>query len=267
MQPENFLELRASAKEVLEPASGFMFFEQQLGELIEDFGLGSKKKKYFETNQEPGDLLFVPSSLVRVSVNLEDSFSLFERLLTSQAAAAKSIDQNIWAPNSGRIPDGYAASACFDWNLGMTAEALGGGAPQGMQGQIVSQIMRQQFGGSVGSENYLILKVLAECAAAIEAPSVNAARTMCQKVWAPCTRKLEGNLEGMGVAWPSAEVLPKTVSVLDSGDEQAQVADSSNAGGEVEEKDAEEEEKKTKTKKKGGKKKKKAAKKGGKSEL
>ncbi len=266
MQPENFLELRASAKEVLEPASGFMFFEQQLGELIEDFGLGSKKKKYYETNQEPGDLLFVPSSLVRVSVNLEDSISIFERLLTSQTAAAKSIDQNIWAPSSGRIPDGYAASACFGWNLGMTAEALGGGAPQGMQGQIVGQIMQQQFGGSVGSENYLILKVLAECAAAIEAPSVNAARTMCEKVWAPCTRRLEGNVQGMGVAWPSADVLPKTVSVVDSGDEQAQVADSPGAGGEVEDDDVDEAEKK-KTKKKGGKKKKTSKKKGGKSEL
>jgi len=47
MEPKNFLELESAAKEVLEPASGFMFFEQQLGELIEDFGLGGKGKKYF----------------------------------------------------------------------------------------------------------------------------------------------------------------------------------------------------------------------------
>lgn len=261
MDPENFLELRASAKEVLEPASGFMFFEQQLGELIEDFGLGSKKKKYLETNQEPGDLLFVPSSLVRVSVNLEDSISIFERLLTSQSSAAKSVDQHIWAPSSGRIPDGYTASACFGFNLDATAQTLGGGAPQGMQAQIVSQIMQQQFGGSVGAENYLILKVLAECAAAIDAPSVNAARTVCEKVWTPCTSRLESNLEALGVAWPSAEVLPKTISVPDTGDEQAQVADS-GAGGKAPYDDAEVEQKKTK--KKGMKKKKK---KGDKSEL
>ena len=86
---------------------------------------------------------------------------------------------------------------------------------------------------------------------------------MCEKVWAPCTRKLEGNLEEIGVAWPSTEVLPKTVSVLDTGDEQAQVADSPGAGGEVEDTDTNEGQQK-KTKKKGGKKKKK---KGGKSEL
>ena len=81
--------------------------------------------------------------------------------------------QRIWAPNSGRIPDGYTATACFGWDLGATGAALGGGSPQGMQGQIVGQIMQRQFGGSVGSENYLILKVLAECAAAIDAPSVS----------------------------------------------------------------------------------------------
>lgn len=264
MDPENFVELRASAKEVLEPASGFMFFEQQLGELIEDFGLGSKKKKYFETNQEPGDLLYVPSSLVRVSVNLEDTISIFERLLPSQSAAAQSVDYNIWAPNSGRIPDGYAASACFGWNLGATAQTLGGGAPQGMQGQIVGQIMQQQFGGSVGSENYLILKVLAECAGAIDAASVNAARTLCEKVWSPCTSRLEANLDGMGVGWPDAEILPKTITVEDTGDEQAQIADAEGDSGSEGDSVAENGDKKRKSKKKS---KKKGGKKKGKSEL
>ena len=33
------MKLREAAREVLEPASAFMFFEQQLGELIEDYGL------------------------------------------------------------------------------------------------------------------------------------------------------------------------------------------------------------------------------------
>ena len=49
--------------------------------------LSAKGKKYWEINQEVGDLLYVPPSLVRVSVNLEDSFSYFERLHTSQATA------------------------------------------------------------------------------------------------------------------------------------------------------------------------------------
>ena len=110
MEPKNFIALRESAREVLEPASGFMFFEQQLGELIEDFGLGAKGKKYWEINQEVGDLLYVPPSLVRVSVNLEDSFSYFERLHTSQATAQAAVDGNIWAPASGRIPDGYGSA-------------------------------------------------------------------------------------------------------------------------------------------------------------
>jgi hypothetical protein len=99
--------------QVLEAASAFMFFEQQLGELIEDFGMGKKGKKYFECNQEPGDLLFVPGSLVRVSLNLEDSISYFEHLHTSQQAAQEQIDSKLWAPASGRVPDGFNAAVCY----------------------------------------------------------------------------------------------------------------------------------------------------------
>ena len=278
MEPKNFIALRESAREVLEPASGFMFFEQQLGELIEDFGLGAKGKKYWEINQEVGDLLYVPPSLVRVSVNLEDSFSYFERLHTSQATAQKAVDGNIWAPASGRIPDGYGAAACFGWDMVATADALGGAAPGGMQGQIIAQLMQQNFGGSVEQANYLILKVLAECASAIDAPSVNAARTMCAAAWVrrpqaaylptrmpsirltgsflqgPCAQKLEANLGTMGVDWP--DVLPRKVTVEDTGDTEAQKADKDDVGLEEE---ADEQEGK---KKKKGKKEKKKKKKG-----
>ena len=180
-----------------------------------------------ECNQEPGDLLYVPSSLVRVSVNLQDSISIFERLLTSQAAAAESVDGKIWAPNSGRIPDGYAASACFGWDLEATGKGLGTKGSLGPQAQILQQILTQNFGGSVYSENYLILKVLAECSAAIEAPSVNAARTLCAKAWSACTARLEANIADLpGATWP--EGIPKAVEVVDTGDEAGQQADASS---------------------------------------
>ena len=42
--------------QVIEPASAFMFFEQQYGELKEDFGMGSKGKRFWECNQKPGTL-------------------------------------------------------------------------------------------------------------------------------------------------------------------------------------------------------------------
>ena len=44
----------ADAGQVLEPASAFIFFEQQLEELIEDHELGSEIK-YWDTNQLPGE--------------------------------------------------------------------------------------------------------------------------------------------------------------------------------------------------------------------
>ena len=49
--PESFVALRDEAKEVIEPASAFMFFEQQYGELKEDFGMGSKGKRFWECTQ------------------------------------------------------------------------------------------------------------------------------------------------------------------------------------------------------------------------
>ena len=44
----------ADGGQVLEPASAFIFFEQQLEELIEDHELGSEIK-YWDTNQLPGE--------------------------------------------------------------------------------------------------------------------------------------------------------------------------------------------------------------------
>ena len=42
MAPKDFITLREKAKDSLEPGSAFMFFEQQMEELTEDFGLGGK---------------------------------------------------------------------------------------------------------------------------------------------------------------------------------------------------------------------------------
>ena len=36
-----------------------------------------------------GDLVYVPGELVRVTLNLEDSFSFFEHVVASQQAAVK----------------------------------------------------------------------------------------------------------------------------------------------------------------------------------
>ena len=70
----------------------------------------------------------------------------------------------------------------------------------------------------------------------------------------PCAQKLEANLGTMGVDWP--DVLPRKVTVEDTGDTEAQKADKDDVGLEEE---ADEQEGK---KKKKGKKEKKKKKKG-----
>lgn len=64
------------AKEALEfqQTSAYMFFEEKLPELKEEFGL----KKYIEGNQEVGDVIFVPPGWFRVSLSLADSISYYE---------------------------------------------------------------------------------------------------------------------------------------------------------------------------------------------
>ena len=135
-------------------------------------------------------------------------------------------------------------------NREATGKGLGMKGSLGPQAQILTQILTQNFGGSVFSENYLILKVLAECSAAIDvrnndefcikneelcikneeflsqAPSVNAARTLCAKAWSACTARLEANIAGIpGATWP--EAIPRAVEVVDTGDEEGQQAEES----------------------------------------
>merc|ERR1711871_1226778 len=216
IDPIPFNKLRESAKEVLEPASAFMFFEQQLGELVEDYGLGERNKAYFECNQEPGDLLFVPGSLVGVSLNLEDSISYFEHLVTSGRAARQRVDSELWNPASGQVPDGFNAVVCFGWNFDQATAKLGGPS-LGMQAQLIGQIMQQSFAPTLQHENLIMIKAMAECQAAIGAPGVNAARTVCSELWSKCYNQLNYNAGQLGISLPSA--IQQTVHVVDTGEE------------------------------------------------
>merc|ERR1712060_700707 len=58
----------AKAREALEfdKTSAYMFFEEKLPELTEEFGL----KKCVEANQNAGDMVIVPSGWFRVSLSL-----------------------------------------------------------------------------------------------------------------------------------------------------------------------------------------------------
>ena len=72
MAPKDFVKLREKAKDTLEAASAFMFFEQQLEELVEEHGLGDKKMKYWECNQNPGEVIYIPGDTIMTSLSMID---------------------------------------------------------------------------------------------------------------------------------------------------------------------------------------------------
>merc|ERR1712151_1015824 len=84
------------AREALEfdKTSAYMFFEEKLPELKEEFGL----KKYVECNQNAGDLVIVPSGWFRVSLSLADSISYYETLLSEKPTLQVVTDNNVWRP-------------------------------------------------------------------------------------------------------------------------------------------------------------------------
>ncbi|CAD7970213.1 unnamed protein product, partial [Amoebophrya sp. A25] len=84
------------AREALEfqQTSAYMFFEEKLPELKEEFGL----KKYVEVNQEPGDIIFVPPGWFRVSLALADSISYYEQLLYQPPVVEAIVRNTVWNP-------------------------------------------------------------------------------------------------------------------------------------------------------------------------
>ena len=97
-----------------------MFFEQQMEELTEDFGLGGKKMKFWECNQMPGEIIYIPAATIMTSLNIHDALSYKQSIAPSAEAVVARVNSNIWAPESGMIPGGYQFAACFD-NLDLAA--------------------------------------------------------------------------------------------------------------------------------------------------
>merc|ERR1719409_81146 len=96
MKEEEMERVAKNAREALEfdKTSAYMFFEEKLPELIEEFGL----KKYVETNQDAGDLMIVPPGWYRVSLALADSISFYETILSDKNIFSQVVDNNIWRP-------------------------------------------------------------------------------------------------------------------------------------------------------------------------
>jgi len=197
MRPNDFVQLRKTASEILEPASAFMFFEQQLEELVDDHELG-EDIPYYDTNQLPGDLIYIPDGLVMTSLAMTDSISYRQQVTPSKDTIVDSVNSEIWLPESGQVPAGFQFGLCTDLDLDEAGSTLGKKVHPQMGAQ-VSQIMKQFFPKPV-SRNHLILSTLSQCHAAL---SGNVEGTYCEKVWGPCVAQLQKNAKAMKADLPS----------------------------------------------------------------
>uniref|UniRef100_A0A6T8N7S8 Uncharacterized protein n=1 Tax=Hemiselmis andersenii TaxID=464988 RepID=A0A6T8N7S8_HEMAN len=201
MSPKDFVNLRDKAADVLEPASAFMFFEQQLEELVEDHGLGGKKMKFWECNQNAGEMIYIPGDTIMTSLSLVDSFSHKHHVATTMSGVLAKVNSAIWAPETGQIPYAFQYASCFDGvDLIRAGETLGSSINP-MQSQIIGQIMNQYY-GSPESRNMLIINVLSECTAVFRADGLDAAKSFCPRVWGQCVGQLEANAKKIGKSVP-----------------------------------------------------------------
>merc|ERR1711988_273897 len=108
LKEEEMERVAKKAKEALEfdKTSAYMFFEDKLPELKEEFGL----KKYVECNQNAGDLVIVPSGWYRVSLALADSISYYETLLSDPNILSAVTDNNLWRPQF----QNFQLAFCYD---------------------------------------------------------------------------------------------------------------------------------------------------------
>jgi len=202
----------AKAREALEfdKTSAYMFFEEKLPELREEFGL----KKYFEANQEAGDLLFVPSGWYRVSLSLADSISYYETLLSEKATLTAVTDNNVWRPQFRQ----YQLAYCYDPK---DLHKLPGVEKGGQLDRWLKDAV-----GKVRPDEAVpgILSVLLQCGSTLALDKampnlgVQSLGTCTPSAWKQCRRALEARLKAKGIS-ASLDWLPQEAptSVSDVG--------------------------------------------------
>jgi len=178
---EELNKVAEKAKEALEfqQTSAYMFFEEKLPELREEFGL----KKYMEVNQEVGDVIFVPPGWFRVSLSLADSISYYEQLLYQIPVVEGIVRNTIWNPNIRQFNLGF----CYP-PADVVSETGGLNNAEG------NAWMADQFKNQVQDSDYPypIMQVLTSCAKILGSEGkianlIDIKKTKCsQSVWKSC---------------------------------------------------------------------------------
>jgi len=185
------------AREALEfdKTSAYMFFEEKLPELIDEFGL----KKYVEANQQAGDLVIVPSGWYRVSLSLADSISYYETVLSEKETLASVTDNNVWNPNYRQ----YQLAFCYSADEMHTLPGVEKGSQfYNWLKDAISKVKNEELISS-------ILQLMLQCGSTLaldaEMPELGV-KTMSSctpAVWKKCRKTLVSKLKTKGVtlAW------------------------------------------------------------------
>jgi len=208
MKDEEMEKVAKKAKEALEfdKTSAYMFFEEKLPELKEEFGL----KKYVECNQNAGDMVIVPSGWYRVSLSLADSISYYETLLSEKDTLATVTDNQVWRPQYQR----YQLAFCYDpkdvtdlpgVDKGSEmANWLANALSQVKDGELISAILQTLF--TCGS-----VLALGKPMPEFKVPTLT---TCTPAVWRQCRKQLQTKLAKKGVkatlAWLPKEAPTST---------------------------------------------------------
>merc|ERR1712217_1013688 len=205
---EEMNRVAAKAREALEfdKTSAYMFFEEKLPELKEEFGL----KKYFEANQQAGDLVIVPSGWYRVSLSLADSISYYETMLSQKETLKAVTDNSVWRPQFRQ----YQLAYCYETK---DLHKL----PGVEKGSQLHDWLKDAI-GKVKNEEALpgILSVLLQCGSTLALDSVmpqlgvNGLTACTPAAWQHCRARLQAKLKEKGTAaslsWLPEEA-PKSV--------------------------------------------------------
>eukprot|EP00927_Polykrikos_kofoidii_P050382 TRINITY_DN4429_c0_g1_i1.p1 TRINITY_DN4429_c0_g1~~TRINITY_DN4429_c0_g1_i1.p1 ORF type:complete len:565 (+),score=104.43 TRINITY_DN4429_c0_g1_i1:110-1804(+) len=200
LKEEEMERVAVKAREALEfdKTSAYMFFEEKLPELVEEFGL----KKYVECNQQAGDLVFVPSGWYRVSLSLADSISYYETILNDEKHLSSFTD-SVWRPQFRQ----YDLAYCYDAH---EVEQLPNVKKDSqlhkwLKGAVQQMSHKEATAG--------ILKVLFVCGSTMalkqDLPEFAKSTTVCTpEVWTRCRKQLKGMLDQKKVS-ASLDWLPK----------------------------------------------------------
>jgi len=179
----------AKAREALEfqQTSAYMFFEEKLPELQDEFDL----KKYQECNQDAGDIMFVPNGWYRVSVATQDAISFYEQLLNEKEIFKLVVNQQTWMPQMRQFDLGF----CYPPD---EVEGLGGFANEKQRKWLIGALKDVKDAETVQAT----LTALVQCGGALALRSgfphleVDQTTVCSANAWKKCRAMLEKKLKG-----------------------------------------------------------------------